>query len=209
MPIVDGLTATKMIRSFEHSRTESHLSPRAAANGRVPIFAVSASLLERERQIYIDAGFDGWVLKPIDFKRLNTLLTGIVDESTRNSCLYTPGDWEAGGWFRSRQQAVYDASMMTPSKRPTAQNRARSQSVQADWNPQGQGGSDSGSVTPTPSSNSDKRLKAVPPMSLAGGDEETDEPTDEPTDDEKEAPVVPPPPIEGLEEDALKTPQQT
>jgi CheY-like chemotaxis protein len=69
MPIVDGLTSTKMIRSFEKSHPSHLLSKRAARNGRVPIIAVSASLLEKERQTYIDAGFDGWILKPISFDR--------------------------------------------------------------------------------------------------------------------------------------------
>lgn len=102
MPIVDGLTSTKMIRSFEQTPEHPGYSKLASINGRIPIFAVSASLVEHERQTYIDAGFDGWILKPIDFKRLNTLLTGISDEETRQSCLYVPGGWEHGGWFQSR-----------------------------------------------------------------------------------------------------------
>ncbi len=102
MPIVDGLESTKMIRSFEESHSPSNLSVRASINGRVPIFAVSASLVEREFQKYVDAGFDGWILKPIDFKRLNVLLLGIVEDETRDSCLYKPGQWERGGWFHRR-----------------------------------------------------------------------------------------------------------
>ncbi|KAF4631152.1 hypothetical protein G7Y89_g6985 [Cudoniella acicularis] len=58
MPIVDGLSSTKMIRSLEKSHPQSILS-RAFCNGRVPIFAVSASLVECERQTYVNAGFDG------------------------------------------------------------------------------------------------------------------------------------------------------
>ena len=99
MPIVDGLTSTKMIRSFERTNSSHKLSKRAAGNGRVPIIAVSASLVERERQTYIDAGFDAWILKPISFVRLETLLEGIVNYKVREECLYTPGKWEAGGWF--------------------------------------------------------------------------------------------------------------
>jgi CheY-like chemotaxis protein len=99
MPIVDGLTSTKMIRSFEKMNSSHKLSRRATANGRVPVIAVSASLVERERQTYIEAGFDAWILKPISFVRLETLLEGIVDSKVRDECLYTPGKWEAGGWF--------------------------------------------------------------------------------------------------------------
>jgi CheY-like chemotaxis protein len=112
MPIVDGLTSTKIIRSFEKVSPKSILSPRAALNGRVPIFAVSASLVERERQTYIDAGFDGWVLKPVDFKRLNKLLDGIVEDETRNSCLYKTGEWECGGWFQARTPSISEAASL-------------------------------------------------------------------------------------------------
>ncbi|KAL8767085.1 MAG: hypothetical protein Q9209_006312 [Squamulea sp. 1 TL-2023] len=115
MPIVDGLTSTKMIRSFEKSHPTGPISTRAALNSRIPIFAVSASLIEKERQKYIDAGFDGWILKPIDFTRLSVLLNGIVDEKTRESCLYAPGQWEKGGWFTSSPKDIFNAST-TPSK---------------------------------------------------------------------------------------------
>ncbi len=120
MPIVDGLTSTKMIRLYEKSHMGSNPLPRAVDIRRVPIFAVSASLLERELQTYINTGFDGWILKPIDFKRLNTLLLGIVDDETRNSCLYQPGEWERGGWFH-RQQASALQAATTPTNKPPSQ----------------------------------------------------------------------------------------
>lgn len=109
MPIVDGLTSAKMIRSFEKSHPTHILSTRASLNGRVPIIAVSASLLERERQTYIDSGFDGWTLKPIPFDRLSDIMKGIVDRHTRERNLYAPGMWEKGGWFESREHAIWDA----------------------------------------------------------------------------------------------------
>lgn len=102
MPIVDGLTSTKMIRATEHSDDHAGLSALALKQGRTPIFAVSASLVEKEKDSYINAGFDGWILKPIDFKRLATLLLGIQDDETRDSSLYVAGQWECGGWFRKR-----------------------------------------------------------------------------------------------------------
>jgi CheY-like chemotaxis protein len=110
MPIVDGVSSTEMIRSFEKKHSQDRLSSRALGNGRVPIFAVSASLVERERQKYINTGFDGWVLKPIDFKRLHTLLAGIVEDDTRKACLYHAGEWECGGWFQRRGVFVQSPS---------------------------------------------------------------------------------------------------
>ena len=110
MPIVDGLTSTKMIRSHEKAADGDPLAPTPqsssaapARHGRIPIFAVSASLVESKRSKYIDAGFDGWVLKPVDFKRLSTLLEGILDQTKRDACCYKPGKWEQGGWFHARQ----------------------------------------------------------------------------------------------------------
>ena len=117
MPIVDGLTSTKMIRSFEKSHPTQMLSTRASLNGRVPIIAVSASLVERERQTYIDTGFDGWILKPISFSRLSEIMKGIVDSDVRKGNLYRPGVWEYGGWFDEAQQDVFTADTI-PSEKP-------------------------------------------------------------------------------------------
>ncbi|KAJ9298561.1 hypothetical protein DTO271G3_3528 [Paecilomyces variotii] len=102
MPIVDGVNSTKMIREFESKASGTLLSAVARYNGRIPIFAVSASLVEKDRQMYIDSGFDGWIPKPIDFQRINSLLDGVLKDKVRNSCLYEPGLWEKGGWFMKR-----------------------------------------------------------------------------------------------------------
>lgn len=119
MPIVDGLTSTKMIRAHEKSSDHGGHSAIATHNGRIPVFAVSASLIEREKDKYIDAGFDGWILKPVDFKRLNTLLLGIVDDEVRVSCLYAPGQWEKGGWFSTRNtEEKKDDGIPTPTVTP-------------------------------------------------------------------------------------------
>ncbi|KAI9806567.1 MAG: Light-sensor Protein kinase [Piccolia ochrophora] len=119
MPIVDGLSATKMIRSGEKSSPSRGLSARAALNGRVPIFAVSASLVERNRQQYVDAGFDGWILKPIDFKRVTALFAGLVDHDTRAASVYRANcDWEKGGWFHKRQPDVFSANTVPCGSNP-------------------------------------------------------------------------------------------
>ncbi|KAH6224661.1 hypothetical protein HBI53_059930 [Parastagonospora nodorum] len=120
MPIVDGLTSTKMIRSYEKTHTDIY-SRRAALCGRVPIIAVSASLIERDRQQYIDAGFDAWILKPIPFDRLNKLMGAIVDVKSREECLYKPGQWERGGWFHTGQKSSEEASTKPSSQAPASE----------------------------------------------------------------------------------------
>ncbi|RYC53830.1 hypothetical protein CHU98_g12379 [Xylaria longipes] len=102
MPIVDGLTSTKLIREFEKSDEYPGLSDLGRLHGRIPIIAVSASLVEKDKTMYTEAGFDGWILKPVDFKRLRTLLDGITSDEVRERCLYQPGEWERGGWFARR-----------------------------------------------------------------------------------------------------------
>ena len=146
MPIVDGLTSTKMIRSFEKSHAGSKLSARATGNGRVPIFAVSASLVERETQTYIDAGFDGWILKPIDFKRVNKLIDGIVNDKTRESCLYESGEWERGGWFCRRQPSALSATTTPSNETPAPKMQELSADSSGDTSVTS---SNEGSMTPT------------------------------------------------------------
>jgi len=131
MPIVDGLTSTKMIRSYERTHANIY-SPRAKLNGRIPIVAVSASLIEKDRQQYIDAGFDAWVLKPIPFDRLNMILAAIVDKDTRKDWLYKPGQWERGGWFHLGESDAKKASTKpaneVPMSNPSEEARQAAQS---------------------------------------------------------------------------------
>ncbi|KAJ5823815.1 CheY-like superfamily [Penicillium robsamsonii] len=103
MPILDGMAATRAIREFESKTPKEALSDKAIRNDRVPIFAVSASLVKKDLETYIDTGFDGWVMKPINFARLNVILSGICDPSARQAATYTPeGEWENGGWFNTK-----------------------------------------------------------------------------------------------------------
>lgn len=128
MPVADGLTSTKMIRSFEKSHPSRMLSKRASLNGRVPVFAVSATLAEKDHDVYVEAGFDAWILKPINFKRLQELLTGIIDQDIRNECLYQPGKWEEGGWFREGQPDVFSAKTSPAlQKQPFANAETRAE----------------------------------------------------------------------------------
>ncbi len=83
-------------------------------NGRIPIFAVSASLLEKQRADMLALGMDGWILKPIDFKRLRRILSGILDPIQRSQDIYTPGcSWEAGGWLCPSH--MYPAQALSPA----------------------------------------------------------------------------------------------
>ncbi|KAJ7043874.1 hypothetical protein C8F04DRAFT_1070714 [Mycena alexandri] len=102
MPILDGFGATKCIRALEKSSpSPDNLRLSSRLNGgHTPIFAVSASLVERQREAMVNCGFDGWMLKPIDFKRLGVIMASITDLALRRPNVYRPGcSWEAGGWL--------------------------------------------------------------------------------------------------------------
>lgn len=108
MPIMDGYASTKSIRSFEKSHHSNLISQSGSDSPKshVPIIAVSASLVERERDFYIDVGFDGWILKPIAFDRLQHIISGVADPVPRKEDLWQLGRWERGGWFNNAQHDI-------------------------------------------------------------------------------------------------------
>ncbi|QSZ32338.1 hypothetical protein DSL72_001912 [Monilinia vaccinii-corymbosi] len=101
MPIANGFDSTSMIRAFENE-THPPVSKRAGVYGRLPIIAVSASLEEHQRQEYIERGFDGWILKPINFKKLEEILASVENDAQRENLLYGNKNvvWGRGGWLR-------------------------------------------------------------------------------------------------------------
>ncbi|KIP01296.1 hypothetical protein PHLGIDRAFT_507654 [Phlebiopsis gigantea 11061_1 CR5-6] len=108
MPLLNGYEATERIRALEQdgkAPPTSRLSHKL--NGRLPIFAVSASLLEVQRADMYNLGIDGWILKPIDFKRLRVILQGVTDTAQREKDVYTTGcSWELGGWLASPKDSL-------------------------------------------------------------------------------------------------------
>ena len=104
MPICDGVTATIQIRRKEKDATKLAKNKKQVRENthKIPIFAVSASLPESRKQDLEDAGFDGWVLKPIDFGRLRNLLIGVYNLQSRAENKYKNEgreNWERGGWL--------------------------------------------------------------------------------------------------------------
>ncbi|OCH91099.1 hypothetical protein OBBRIDRAFT_812319 [Obba rivulosa] len=100
MPLLNGYEATERIRSFEHQGRNVSFRLSHKLNGRIPIFAVSASLFVSQREQLLRLGLDGWILKPIDFKRLRVILKGVTDLKQRERDVYHTGSsWEQGGWL--------------------------------------------------------------------------------------------------------------
>ncbi|ORY85453.1 hypothetical protein BCR37DRAFT_237488 [Protomyces lactucae-debilis] len=94
MPVLSGMDATKKIREFE----ETCYADRQV---RIPIVAVSASLIEKQVPEALEAGLCGWILKPVSISRLRQLFAGLNDAKIRQCDLYGNQDqvWENGGWL--------------------------------------------------------------------------------------------------------------
>ncbi|KAH7327487.1 putative phytochrome-like histidine kinase PHY2p [Rhexocercosporidium sp. MPI-PUGE-AT-0058] len=100
LPNVDGALATRMIRFFEkEANHRNQQSNGQTPKQRVPVLAMSTGLVEENRFEYIQNGFDGWIMKPIDFQRLDLILQGVKNPELKRDSLYVPGQWEKGGWF--------------------------------------------------------------------------------------------------------------
>jgi two-component system, sensor histidine kinase and response regulator len=67
MPEMDGIAATREIRRIESSGT-----------GHIPIIAVTAHALKRDRERCLDAGMDAYVTKPIKAELLLRLLGDVA-----------------------------------------------------------------------------------------------------------------------------------
>lgn len=61
MPVMDGLTATKAIRTYE---AENNLTKK------VRIFALTANVYDDREEEYLDAGMDGFISKPFRSEHL-------------------------------------------------------------------------------------------------------------------------------------------
>ena len=63
MPVMDGYTATRMIRKMEDQKLAS-----------IPIVAMTANAFEEDRANALEAGMNGYLAKPIDVDKMMELL---------------------------------------------------------------------------------------------------------------------------------------
>jgi len=72
MPTIDGLTATRLIRQQAES----------AGRPRVPVIAMTASVLAEHRRASVDAGMDGFASKPVDWFALSHEIARVLGLSS-------------------------------------------------------------------------------------------------------------------------------
>ncbi len=62
LPEMDGFTATRIIKADER-------------NKRIPVLAITASAMKGEEEKILSHGFDGYIAKPIEVKKMLELIT--------------------------------------------------------------------------------------------------------------------------------------
>jgi PAS domain S-box-containing protein len=70
MPEMDGVEATRLIRSGRHGRAD------------IPIIALTAYAMKGDREKFLDNGMDGYVTKPVDFGELARVIAEVVTASS-------------------------------------------------------------------------------------------------------------------------------
>ena len=70
MPKLDGLTLAKSLRKFPDFKT-------------IPMIAVSADVFEVTKHSAFEAGFDGFITKPVDMNGLFQLLQKLFSKRAR------------------------------------------------------------------------------------------------------------------------------
>jgi len=67
MPVMDGVEATRLIRS----------SDRLGAKARIPIVAVTAYAMAGDRERILASGMNDYATKPLDWKTLAGMINGL------------------------------------------------------------------------------------------------------------------------------------
>jgi two-component system sensor histidine kinase EvgS len=83
MPEMDGLEAAEMIRELENSedlRGFQNLEGLKTEGLRIPIIALTASVMKAEQKKCLEAGMDAVAGKPVNFEELSALMEQLVPE---------------------------------------------------------------------------------------------------------------------------------
>ena len=100
MPVMDGHEATREVRALSDDHPNRH----------VPIVAMTASAMKRDRESCIEAGMDDFIAKPVTPDALATLLERWLDEIERRGVDRTPGPTPAAD--ATADAAVFDEAAL-------------------------------------------------------------------------------------------------
>jgi two-component system, OmpR family, alkaline phosphatase synthesis response regulator PhoP len=72
MPDMDGLEVFKYIRSLQHTKN-------------IPIFAVTGLVMPGDKEVLLTHGFDAYIKKPVDIKKLTAAIKKVKSEMKESS----------------------------------------------------------------------------------------------------------------------------
>lgn len=89
MPVMDGLTATGIIRSL--SKKVRMISPEERSRSdRIPIVAMTANAVKGDRERFLDAGMDDYISKPLRRREVLTMVDKWVGSRSGHAPLTPP-----------------------------------------------------------------------------------------------------------------------
>ncbi len=102
MPVMDGLTATRLIREREANAEQPANNTGHRLRRRVPIVALTAHAMQGDRELCIAAGMDDYLAKPFTQAQLEHAVTrwlpkNDVEKSEGDSASTTPSEKPMGG----------------------------------------------------------------------------------------------------------------
>lgn len=80
---MSGYEAVRTIRLHETAESYSHRLGTLLNADRLPVFACSAHVEGDQLLALAEMGFDGFLSKPIDMKKLKRLVAGVEDAESR------------------------------------------------------------------------------------------------------------------------------
>jgi len=75
MPKLNGIEATKQIRKLEKEQKQPH----------IPIIAMTAHLIEHDKQTCLEAGMNSYLSKPLNLSKLNETVTQFLTQTQNNT----------------------------------------------------------------------------------------------------------------------------
>lgn|GEM_PF-339128 len=99
MPVMDGVEATRIIRSKNNDYYK-----------KLPIVALTANAVSGSRQMFLDAGFDDYLAKPIELGQLNKILKKFIPEDMQKPLEINE---------KMKNEIIYDATAVSEMFSPS------------------------------------------------------------------------------------------
>ncbi|MCW3123435.1 MAG: domain S-box protein [Flavipsychrobacter sp.] len=121
MPEMDGITATKLIRSLnmpakpvvdKSSLTKKIRTLNAKDKSSIPIIALTANALKGDGNRYLSIGMDGYITKPYTEEKLFTVINEIIKTNDSLRLKIAPGTKHIQDTVPEHTEKLYDLSLI-------------------------------------------------------------------------------------------------